>query len=49
MDKVELTTLPLVVLTTLAISPIARKQLCTKAERNARSQSHRVRRHLEQG
>lgn len=39
---VALATLPLVVLITLAISPIARKQLRTKAERNARSQSHLV-------
>jgi HlyB family type I secretion system ABC transporter len=39
---VALATLPLVVLITMAVSPIARKQLRTKAERNARSQSHLV-------
>jgi HlyB family type I secretion system ABC transporter len=39
---VALATLPLVVLITMAVSPIARKQLRVKAERNARSQSHLV-------
>ena len=39
---VALATLPLCVLITTAVSPIARKQLRTKAERNARSQSHLV-------
>jgi HlyB family type I secretion system ABC transporter len=39
---VALSTLPLCVLITTAISPIARKLLRTKAERNARSQSHLV-------
>ncbi|WP_373541821.1 ABC transporter transmembrane domain-containing protein [Chamaesiphon sp.] len=39
---VALATLPLCILITTAISPIARKQLRTKAERNARSQSHLV-------
>jgi HlyB family type I secretion system ABC transporter len=39
---VALATLPLVVLITMAVSPIARRQLRTKAERNARSQSHLV-------
>jgi HlyB family type I secretion system ABC transporter len=39
---VALATLPLCVLITTIISPIARKQLREKAERNARSQSHLV-------
>jgi CRP-like cAMP-binding protein len=39
---VALSTLPLCVLITTIISPIARKQLREKAERNARSQSHLV-------
>jgi HlyB family type I secretion system ABC transporter len=39
---VALATLPLCILITTAISPIARKQLRVKAERNARSQSHLV-------
>ncbi|WP_310482561.1 peptidase domain-containing ABC transporter, partial [Chamaesiphon sp. VAR_48_metabat_403] len=39
---VALATLPLCVLITTAVSPIARKQLRAKAERNARSQSHLV-------
>ena len=39
---VALATLPLCILITTAVSPIARKQLRTKAERNARSQSHLV-------
>jgi HlyB family type I secretion system ABC transporter len=39
---VALATLPLIVLITMLVSPIARKQLRTKAERNARSQTHLV-------
>ncbi len=39
---VALSTMPLFVLLTTAVSPIARKQLRIKAERNARSQSHLV-------
>jgi HlyB family type I secretion system ABC transporter len=39
---VALATLPLFILLTTAVSPIARKQLRVKAERNARSQSHLV-------
>jgi len=39
---VALATLPICVLITTAVSPIARKQLREKAERNARSQSHLV-------
>jgi HlyB family type I secretion system ABC transporter len=39
---VALATLPLCILITTAVSPIARKQLRVKAERNARSQSHLV-------
>jgi HlyB family type I secretion system ABC transporter len=39
---VALATLPLCILLTTAISPIARRQLRVKAERNARSQSHLV-------
>jgi HlyB family type I secretion system ABC transporter len=39
---VALATLPLCILITTLVSPIARKQLRTKAERNARSQSHLV-------
>jgi HlyB family type I secretion system ABC transporter len=39
---VALATLPLCVLITTAVSPIARRQLRTKAERNASSQSHLV-------
>ncbi len=39
---VALVTLPLCILLTTAISPIARRQLRVKAERNARSQSHLV-------
>jgi HlyB family type I secretion system ABC transporter len=39
---VALTTLPLCILITTAVSPIARRQLRIKAERNARSQSHLV-------
>jgi HlyB family type I secretion system ABC transporter len=39
---VALLTLPLCILLTTAISPIARRQLRVKAERNARSQSHLV-------
>lgn len=39
---VALATLPIIILITTAVSPIARKQLRTKAERNARSQSHLV-------
>ncbi len=39
---VALATLPLSILVTTIVSPIARKQLRTKAERNARSQSHLV-------
>ncbi len=39
---VALATLPLCILITTAISPIARKQLRVKAERNAKSQSHLV-------
>ncbi len=39
---VALATLPLVVFITMGVSPIARKQLRDKAERNARSQSHLV-------
>jgi HlyB family type I secretion system ABC transporter len=39
---VALATLPLCVMITTIISPIARKQLREKAERNARSQSHLV-------
>ncbi|WP_157259992.1 peptidase domain-containing ABC transporter [Chamaesiphon minutus] len=39
---VALATLPLCILITTAVSPIARKQLRDKAERNARSQSHLV-------
>jgi HlyB family type I secretion system ABC transporter len=42
LTAVALATLPLCVLLTTAISPIARKQLRVKAERNARSQSHLV-------
>ena len=39
---VALATLPICVLITTAVSPIARRQLREKAERNARSQSHLV-------
>ncbi len=39
---VALATLPLCILITTAVSPIARRQLRVKAERNARSQSHLV-------
>jgi HlyB family type I secretion system ABC transporter len=39
---VALSTMPLFILLTTAVSPIARKQLRVKAERNARSQSHLV-------
>jgi HlyB family type I secretion system ABC transporter len=39
---VALATLPLCILVTTAVSPIARRQLRVKAERNARSQSHLV-------
>jgi HlyB family type I secretion system ABC transporter len=39
---VALATLPICILITTAVSPIARKQLRVKAERNARSQSHLV-------
>jgi HlyB family type I secretion system ABC transporter len=39
---VALSTLPLFILLTTAVSPIARRQLRVKAERNARSQSHLV-------
>jgi HlyB family type I secretion system ABC transporter len=39
---VALATLPLCILVTTLVSPIARKQLRTKAEYNARSQSHLV-------
>jgi HlyB family type I secretion system ABC transporter len=39
---VALITLPFCILITTLVSPIARKQLRTKAERNARSQSHLV-------
>jgi len=39
---VALATLPICVLITTLVSPIARKQLREKAERNARSQSHLV-------
>ncbi len=42
LTAVALATLPLCILLTTAISPIARKQLRVKAERNARSQSHLV-------
>jgi HlyB family type I secretion system ABC transporter len=42
LTAVALATLPLCVLLTTAVSPIARKQLRVKAERNARSQSHLV-------
>ena len=39
---VALATLPICILLTTAVSPIARRQLRVKAERNARSQSHLV-------
>jgi HlyB family type I secretion system ABC transporter len=39
---VALSTMPLFILLTTAVSPIARRQLRIKAERNARSQSHLV-------
>ncbi len=39
---VALATLPLIILITTITSPIARRQLRTKAERNARSQTHLV-------
>ncbi len=39
---VALSTMPLFILLTTAVSPIARRQLRVKAERNARSQSHLV-------
>jgi HlyB family type I secretion system ABC transporter len=39
---VALSTMPLFILLTTAVSPIARKQLRVKAERNARAQSHLV-------
>ncbi len=39
---VALATLPICILITTIVSPIGRKQLRTKAERNARSQSHLV-------
>lgn len=39
---VALATLPICILLTTAVSPIARRQLRIKAERNARSQSHLV-------
>jgi HlyB family type I secretion system ABC transporter len=42
LTAVALATLPLCILLTTAISPIARSQLRVKAERNARSQSHLV-------
>jgi HlyB family type I secretion system ABC transporter len=39
---VALSTMPLFILLTTAVSPIARRQLRVKAERNARSQTHLV-------